>query len=112
MFNPRKYGPPTHREKKTAFLLGKTKASKQVEYLVKLHDWAGKAIRYYDLLDNGSMIAHLKGSDPDFKGARADCEREGWRIEHPNIPFEDEERWFEHAQREAKRLGLTIARHQ
>jgi len=112
MFDPHKHKPASHRERKTAFLLGKTKASKKVEFLVTLHDWAGKAIRYYNLLDNGRMIAHLKGSEPEFKEARADCEREGWPIEHPNIPLEDEERWFEYAEGEAKRLGLTISRHQ
>ena len=107
-FDPRKKKRKPARNRKQAFLLGNTKASKQVEYLVKLHDWAGKAIYDYDLLDNGRIIQHLKGSAPEFNVARNDCENEGWPIDHPNIPLDDEERWFEHAEREARRLGLTI----
>jgi len=108
-YEPGNRPPPRGKTRKMAFLLGEDKASKEVWYLVKIHDWAGKAIYYYDLRENGKIIERLTGSDPNFKVAWSDCEREGWLIKHPAIPYRDEERWYEHAQREAERLGLKIA---
>jgi len=89
--------------KKTARLVGT--ATGKVHVLVKLHDWAGRAIYLYNLLTN-EMIYIPKPTQEEWdQYANA-----GTQITHPGgMPATDATAWVKYGKQEAKRLGLTVA---
>ena len=104
-FDPWPSVPPSkaRTSKKTARLVGKEDG--KVYVLVKLHNWARKAIYLYNLL-NGKMIHIAKPSDQVWDKYFS----AGVEIPHPGgIAANAVERWVQYGKDQAKLLNLTIS---
>jgi len=91
-------------KKKVARLAGKDPDSRRVHVLIKLHDWSGRAIYLYNLV-NEEMRHIPRPSDEvwdQFSTA-------GVEVPHPGkIQADATEKWVEFGRQEAKRLGLEV----
>jgi hypothetical protein len=106
-FNPWPSMRPTRgssSQKKTARLAGTEDGSGKVHVLIKLHDWAGRAIYLYNLLSE-EMIHIPRPTQEEWD----QYSKIGVQIPHPGgIPAENAEDWVKYAKQEAQRRGLTI----
>lgn len=92
-------------KKKTTRLAGKEPSSGTVHVLIKLHNWAGRAIYLYNLV-TGDMRHIPQPSDEMWE----QYNKLGIEIPHPSkIPADAAEKWVEIGRREAQRRGLKVA---
>jgi hypothetical protein len=104
-FDPWPGVPPSkaRTDKKTARLVGKEPG--KVYVLVKLHNWAGRAIYLYHLLE-GKMIHIPRPSDEQWKMYAS----EGVEIPHPGgIQATEADEWVRYGKKQAELLGLAVA---
>jgi hypothetical protein len=108
-FNPWPSMRPTRgtaSQKKIARLAGTEEGSGKVHVLIKLHDWAGRAIYLYNLLTEEEMI-HIPRPTPE---EWAQYSKIGVQIIHPGgIPADNAPEWIKYGRQEAQRRGLIIA---
>jgi hypothetical protein len=91
-------------KKKTARLAGKEPGSGRVHVLIKLHDWAGRAIYLYNLV-NGQMRHIPQPSDEMWD----QYSRAGIEVPHPGkIQAEAVEKWVDYGRKEAQRRNLKV----
>ncbi len=98
-------------KKKVARLAGKEPESGKVHVLIKLHDWAGRAIYIYSLTMPDSeaperRMRHIpQPSDEVWNQYR----QVGIEIPHPGkIQAADVTKWVNYGKQEAQRRGLKI----
>jgi hypothetical protein len=104
-FDPWPSVPPSkaRTDKKTARLVGKEAG--KVYVLVKLHNWAGRAIYLYHLLKK-DMIHIARPSQQQWDKYAS----EGVEIPHPGgIQATDVEEWVRYGKEQAALLNLTVA---
>jgi hypothetical protein len=91
--------------KKIARLVPKGKDIRTVRYLVKLHDWSGRAIYIIDLVT--AELRHIpRPSDQHWN----QCKDQGTQIPHPGgIQATDVAAWVKYGKEQAARLGLDVA---
>ncbi len=90
-------------DKKTARLVGKEPG--KVFVLVKLHNWAGRAIYLYHLL-NKEMIHIARPSQQQWDTYAS----AGVEIDHPGgVQATDVEEWVRYGKEQAALLKLTVA---
>lgn len=105
VFDPWPSVPPSkaRTDKKTARLVGKEPG--KVYVLVKLHNWAGRAIYLYHLLKK-EMVHIARPSQQQWDKYAS----EGVEIPHPgSIQATDVEEWVRYAKEQAALLNLTVA---
>jgi Protein of unknown function (DUF2442) len=91
--------------KKIAKLMETEEGSGKVDVLVKLHDWAGRAIYLYNLRTH-DMI-HIRKPTPQQWDKYS---KSGVPIPHPrSLRASDVAAWVHYRKQEAKRRGLSIA---
>jgi len=93
---------------KRAYLVGAEPLGDLVRWLVKVHDYRGKAIDVYDLL-TGECTKEADANTADIDARIARYGQIGREIDHPgDIRLENISEWIAHAKRAALRLGLRI----
>jgi hypothetical protein len=91
-------------KKKVARLAGKEPDSGKVHVLIKLHDWAGRAIYIYNLV-SGEMRHIPQPSEEVWE----QYSKLGVEVPHPgNIQATDVTKWVAHGKKEAERRGLKV----
>jgi hypothetical protein len=97
-------GRSSNSEKKVARLAGKEPGSGKVHVLIKLHDWAARAIYIYNLV-SGEMRHISQPSDEVWDQYR----QLGIVVPHPRgIQARNVTYWVNYGQQEAKRRGLKV----
>ena len=95
-----------------AYLVGGTPKGTTVHILVKVHDWAAKAVYLYDLV-TGSGPKHIAGSNEPQMVAQwmERAKRDGHQIPHTGrMSFKKAHAWIQYAKAEAARRHLTVAK--
>ena len=98
-------------KKKTARLAGREPGTDKVHVLIKLHNWAGRAIFVYNLTMSDSespekRMRHISRPSDEIWNQYSQL---GIEIPHPGkIQATDVTKWVKYAKQEAKRHGLKV----
>jgi len=98
-------------KKKMARLAGKESGTDKVHVLIKLHNWAGRAIYVYNLTmsDTESPEKRMRHIPRPSDEIWSQYSRLGIEIPHPGkIQSTDVTKWVKYARQEAKRHGLKV----
>jgi hypothetical protein len=96
--------PVTASRKKSAKLVETREGSGKIRFLVKLHDWASRAIYLYDLKTN--TLSHIRRPTREQWNQYS---KSGIPIPHPSgIRASDVQAWVKFGKQQTKRLGLAL----